>query len=157
MNGFEFFFNCFPIVWNWRFVGVADTTFFLYICTTEFLLNFSLSVLSVLVLLRFSWAALYNNHNNQIGLPEALNFTAEFPALLCKEMTPSRSYARAPFFLFSFFLLRFYSTILTFHPLSSDYFLSITATALSTAPFTAEPASIPTYQVRLHHHQNFSR
>lgn len=68
--------------WYWRFVGVADTTFFfLYICTTEFLLNFSLSFLSVALM--FSWQLLYNNHNHQIGLAGSPNLfqcrTLEFP------------------------------------------------------------------------------
>ena len=79
----------FSIVWNWRFVGVTDTTslfffffffffgifffffFFLYI-RTEFLFYFVLSFLSV-ALLVFS-RSLYNNHDNRIGLSEALIF-----------------------------------------------------------------------------------
>jgi hypothetical protein len=63
----------FSIVWNWRFVGVTDTTslFFLYI-RTEFLFYYVLSFLSV-ALLVFS-RSLYNNHDNRIGLSEALIF-----------------------------------------------------------------------------------
>lgn len=131
---------------------------FLYICTTEFLLNFSLSFLSVALVFR---QFLYNNHNNQIGLAGSPNlFNAEpwnSPRCFCKE---NDAIARVQF-LSSPYISSLFSSlfllILFLHLYPSHCSIYIIATAPCAALFTSEPTTIPTYQVRLHHHQNFCR
>lgn len=72
MDGFDFVLNCLELAFCWRNrYHISFFFFFLYI-RTEFLFYFVLSFLSV-ALLVFS-RSLYNNHDNRIGLSEALIF-----------------------------------------------------------------------------------
>jgi hypothetical protein len=68
VNGFDFVLNCLELAFCWR----NRYHIFVWYIRTEFLFYFVLSFLSV-ALLVFS-RSLYNNHDNRIGLSEALIF-----------------------------------------------------------------------------------